>query len=79
MLRLDGVAYYTGELVQLDQWHVRIKRATWHHNTGRHHEFMAGADSREREAYPPEQVLRLRAADCPLVMRWSGSLDAGSQ
>ena len=79
MVRLDGIAYYTGEVAEVTATHLILVRATWHRSTGRHHEFIAGGASEERERYNPEQRVLLALTDLPLVVApWAGNLDAPS-
>jgi hypothetical protein len=79
MVRLDGIAYLTGEIVEITPTEILLAKVTWHRETGRHGEFLAGAPSKEREQYPPAMIVALRRADCPLIAGpWAGDLLAGS-
>ena len=76
--RLDGIAYFTGELVHESAYVIVVKRCTWHRQTGRHSEFTAGADSTEREAYPAKSLVRFERHSVVMVSHWAGNLDAGT-
>ena len=78
LVRIDGIAYFTGEVVEDDETAITIRRATWHRSTGRHSDFMGGADSTEREAYPAEALVRISRHAIALMVDWPGNLDAGT-
>ncbi len=78
-VRLDGIAYITGEVVEDDpDSYLTLRRATWHRRTGRHHEFMDGTTpSVDREAYGDKLVRLAQHAVCA-VIEWGGDLDLPS-
>lgn len=78
MVDLDAITYLTGEVVEDTAEAIVLKRCTWHRNTGRNHEFMAGANSTEREPWPREAHVRISDHARKLCMDWAGNLDAES-
>ena len=61
LVRLDAVAYYTGEIVTIDDGAVAIRHATWWRSSGRHHKFMAGRPEKaEYEPYLPETIVEFQ-------------------
>jgi hypothetical protein len=58
----DGaLSGHLGELVEVTQLEICLRRVAWVSHTGRHGEFMAGklGDNAQIEVYPPDQVKRL--------------------
>lgn len=80
LVQLDGIAYFTGRLVE-DGHQVVIDHATWWRDTGRHSAFMAGAPvSPECEAYPPEVQVRVdRDHVRAIIGPWPGDLAGGTR
>jgi hypothetical protein len=58
----DGThTYHLGEVVEVNQLEICLKRVAWVKHTGRHFEFMAGnfTSNAEIEVYPPDSVKRV--------------------
>ena len=79
-VRLDGIAYISGRVVRATPTHVVLEAVTWHRQTGRNADFLAGTSpSTEREAYPPTQEWAFRRADIPAsCLGWKGDLALGT-
>lgn len=76
LVRMDGIAYFTGEVVRDDAHEIILRRVIWHSQTGRHSEFFAGSPSLEREPYPPGTLVRLSRHAVISVVDYPGDLDA---